>query len=69
MRHRRSRKEQSIDKKNGHNDMVQNVNPDAKKWMEHDAYKSWDKKPLPRYDVVGYMKAKGHDVKGEMSGG
>ena len=58
-----------MDRKDKHKDMTNNVSPDAKKWMEHDAYKTWDKKSVPRYDVVGYMKSKGHDVKGEMSGG
>ena len=24
---------------------------------------------LPRYDVIGFLKAKGHNVKGEMLGG
>ena len=31
--------------------------------------KAFEPIQLPRYDVVGFMEAKGHDVKGEMSGG
>ena len=60
-RHRRSRKEQGIDKKNGHNDMVQNV--DMK------ALERFKAKTYPHTDVIGYLNMKGHDVKGEMSGG
>lgn len=58
-RHRRSRKEQGIDKKNGHNDMVQNVDIKALEKFKAKAY--------PHTDVIGFLKAKGHDVKGEMS--
>lgn len=58
-RHRRSRKEQGIDKKNGHNDMVQNVDMKALEKFKAKAYS--------HTDVIGFLKAKGHDVKGEMS--
>ena len=60
-RHRRSRKEQGIDKKNGHNDMVQNVDMKVLEKFKAKAYS--------HTDVIGFLKAKGHNVKGEMSSG
>lgn len=65
----RSRKEQNRDRKDKHQDMETHVRTDAKKWLEHEAFKPWHKKPMPRYDVIGYLKAKGHDVKGDDADG
>lgn len=47
----------------------QQVNPNAKKWFEHEAYEPWIKQELPRHTVTSYLESKGHNVKGEMSGG
>lgn len=58
-RHRRSRKEQSIDRKDKHNEYSKDVDMKALERFKAKAY--------PHTDVIGFLKAKGHDVKGEMS--
>ena len=57
----RSRKEQSMDRKDKHKDMTENVDMKALEKFKAKAY--------PHTDVIGYLKMKGHDVKGEMSVG
>lgn len=57
----RDRKTQSMDKHDKHNEYEHNV--DLK------ALEKFKKPEYPRYDVVGYMKAKGHNVKGVMTDG
>lgn len=47
----------------------QQISPNAKKWFEHDAYKPWIKKELPRHTVTSYLESKGHDVKGVIADG
>lgn len=42
----------------------QHVDPKARAKFKA---KAFEPMRLPRYDVIGYMKEKGHDVKGEMS--
>ena len=63
----RSRKEQSMDRKDKHKNMEDIVNDSAKAWFKAPAYQP--RKNLPRYTVDEYMASKGIDVKGEMSGG
>ena len=58
MTHGRDRKTQSLDKHDKHEEYENDVDFKAIERFKRPAY--------PRYDVVGYMKAKGHDVKGEM---
>ena len=57
----RSRKEQRLDRKDKHDDFQQRVDSNADKWFKRKAY--------PHTDVIGYLKLKGHDVKGEMPDG
>lgn len=57
----RSRKQQVRERKDKHEDYTNNVSQDASKWFKRKAY--------PHTDVIGYMKTKGFDVKGEMPDG
>lgn len=65
----RSRKEQAQDRKNKHQEFEERVDSRAKRWLEHDAYKPWTRKELPRHTVTSYLESKGFDVKGVIADG